>query len=217
MKTLVMLGSSSLAKELYWYIYDMRTRGIDTYEDYIFINDQLPESQTLEISSKTFSIQNHWNFNKKYEFIVAIGNPIVKKIMVEKALKAGLNPAETIIHPDAKIYGQDNQIGKGGFITPGSIFTTNIKIGDYIIINLNTTVGHDVILEDYVTINPGCQISGYVKVKEGTLIGTGTSIREGIVIGARNIIGAQCAVVKNIDETDGIYGGVPAKKIKSRI
>lgn len=217
MLILVLLGASSLARELVWYMLKDRDCKHDSF---VLVDDTTDAKTHLDFKSNGFILRvpiiKDWKFDKQYEFIVATGNPQTNRQMVEKALKAGLVPANTIIHPDAKAYGDDNKFGKGGFIAPGTIITTNATIGDYVIVNLNCTIGHDSILEDYVTFNPGVNCSGYVTIKNSTVLGTNVSIRDGVSVGARNIIGAQSAVVKNIDEEDGIYGGVPAKLIKRK-
>jgi hypothetical protein len=62
---------------------------------------------------------------KIYNFIVAVGNPKIKRILVEKAISAGLKPAETIIDPSAIIVDKKGvKIGLGGVIAPGCIITT---------------------------------------------------------------------------------------------
>jgi len=67
----------------------------------------------------------------------------------------------------------------------------------------NVSVGHNVILH-------GCQ------VKENVLIGMGAIIMDNVVIGENSIIAAGALVLENtVVEPGSIYGGVPAKKIKS--
>ena len=78
--------------------------------------------------------------------------------MVEKANDIGLKFC-SVIHPSAKM-SQYIDVGKGTIITAGNILTTQIKIGNHVIINLDCTIGHDSIIEDYCTILPGCHISG---------------------------------------------------------
>ena len=87
---------------------------------------------------------------------MGVGSPEFKRDFVEKALATGLKPAPTIVHPRAIIQGNDCELGVGGLITPGCALTTNIKIGDYVLLDLNCTVGHDTIISDYTSVSRGC-------------------------------------------------------------
>ena len=87
---------------------------------------------------------------------------------------------------------------------------------DYVTLNLSTTIGHDSRLGKFSTTNPGVHISGYVNIGELVEIGTGACIKNNTDIVSENLIGAQCAVVKNIEENNGVHVGIPNKKIKNR-
>lgn len=109
-------------------------------------------------------------------------------------------------------YGE-NRYGKGTIICPGTILTTNITIGNHVIINLNCTIGHDTEIGDFTTLSPGVNVSGNVKIGELCYIGTNAVIIEKITICDNVVIGAGGVVVKDITEP-GTYVGNPVKKIK---
>lgn len=153
------------------------------------------------------------SFEKFKEFVIGVGSPKIKRILVRKALASGLVPAPTIIHPRALVQGDDCEIGIGSIISPGCVITTNVRIGNYVLLNLNCTVGHDTILGDYVTCNPGCCISGNVTLGEGVMLGTGTVIREKINIAQDVQTGAQSCVVKDILDSNITVAGIPARKL----
>lgn len=210
MKGIVILGAAGLAKEFYYYV----KRACPHITEYIFVND-LDDGQTmLDIDGQEFKVVKDWNFETKHDFIVAVGKPSIKKQLVRKALDSGLKPHKTIVDPSSIVLiGLDN-IGFGGMISPGCVVTSNIKLGDYVTLNLNTTVGHDTIMGDYCTTNPGVHISGQITMGECNEFGTGCIVRDRLTIGSNKTFGAQTAVVKNIigNETE-IYVGVPSKKL----
>lgn len=208
MEEIVILGAGGFAREVYWHLQG-------EYNDFIFVDD-ITETQSIQFGHKSYSVVKDWNFVPYgiSKFIIGIGNPKAKKIMVEKALLAGLRPAPTFIHPRALV--QDAGIGVGGIVTPGCVVTTNVKIGDYVILNLNSTVGHDSILENYVTVNPGCSISGNAVIGEGASLGTGSVIKEKTVVHANVTVGAQSAVVSDLTEPL-VYVGIPAKPLIKRV
>lgn len=118
----------------------------------------------------------------------------------------------TFIHPSAQVY-TEHEIGEGSIICSNVVITSNVRIGNHVLVNLNSTIGHDTIIGDYCTINPNSSISGNCKIKSNVFIGSGSSIREKIEIESEAIIGLGTVVVKDIIE-EGTYVGVPSRKIK---
>jgi sugar O-acyltransferase (sialic acid O-acetyltransferase NeuD family) len=119
----------------------------------------------------------------------------------------------SLIHPSALLMSPDTiRIGKGAIICAGSILTTNISLGDFIIINLHSSVGHDCILGDFVSLMPGARLSGGVILEDGVYVGTNASILPGLRIGAGATIGAGAVVTKDVAPNSTVVG-VPAKAI----
>lgn len=206
MKTIIILGAGGFAREAYFHLIGSE------YQNFVFV-DESAKVNELVLGNKRHKVISDWDFAKvgTDRFLVGVGNPKAKLTMSTKAIGCGLKPAESFIHSRAIV--QDAEIGLGGIITPGCIVTTNVKIGNYVLLNLNSTVGHDTIIGDYVTVNPGCHISGNSVIGSNVLLGTGTAIRENIKIGDSIVTGAQAAVVTNLDEP-GTYVGVPARTIR---
>lgn len=139
--------------------------------------------------------------------VIAIGNGTVREIIVKNyphlnwgVIDAGQSFGEVVL-------------GIGTIICPGTILTTDIKIGNHVILNLNCTVGHDTVIGDYTTASPGVNISGNVTIGKRCYLGTNSVIREKISICDDVVIGAGGVVVKDITEP-GTYVGNPVKKIK---
>ena len=209
---IIILGAAGLAKEFFLY----SRRAHPEFQEFYFVND-LDDGQTeIQIDNEIFPVIKDWKFEKNLPFIVAVGNPNIKQKLVEKALLSGLKPHKTIIDPSALVL-PGNQIGVGGLIAPGCILTTNIKLGDYVTLNLNTTVGHDTTISDFCTTNPGVHISGQIEIGKFNEFGTGCIVRDRLKIGSHKTFGAQSAVVKNIEsEEKSIWVGVPASKMDRR-
>ena len=144
--------------------------------------------------------------------INAVGSPRSKKKLIEKAISKNVQFC-SVIHPTAQM-SPYIEIGKGTIITAGNILTTQIKIGDHVILNLDCTVGHDSIIEDYCTIAPGAHISGNVHFEKGVDFGTGAVINQGFTVGAWSIIGSGAVVVSDIPPNVTAVG-IPAKVIKT--
>lgn len=210
MEGIIILGAAGLAKEFYYYI----KRAKPNLETFLFVNDLNDNQKTIEIDGKIFPVIKDWVFEKNYDFVVAVGSPRIKKILVDKALSVGLKPHETIVDPNAIILIPKENLGFGGIISPGCVVTTNIKFGNYVTLNLNTTVGHDTEIGDFCTTNPGVHISGECKIGSMNEFGTGCILKDRLVIGSNKVFGAQTAIVKNIlDDNTDIYVGIPSKKL----
>ena len=144
----------------------------------------------------------------KYKVIVAVGNPIDRKRIVELLPKN--TKYFTHIHKSVKIMDSNIEIGEGSIICAGSIITTNVKIGKHTHLNLLSTIGHDTTVGDYFTTAPGAKISGNCNIGECVYFGTNSSVREKITICDNVTIGLNGGVVKNINKS-GIYVGVPTR------
>ena len=210
MNGIIILGAAGLAKEFYYYV----KRANPQITEYIFVNDLDDGQTTLDIDGNEFKVVKDWKFDVKYDFIVAVGKPSIKKQLVSKALNVGLKPHKTIVDPSSIVLMSVDNLGVGGMVSPGCVVTSNIKLGDYVTLNLNTTIGHDTIIGDYCTTNPGVHISGQITMGECNEFGTGCIVRDRLTIGSNKTFGAQTAVVKNIigDESE-IYVGIPSKKL----
>lgn len=150
---------------------------------------------------------------KKYVdcyFIIGIGSNRVRKIISEKYSNLKWY---TAIHPSS-IIGSDVSIKEGTVIMAGTVINTGTVVGKHCIVNTSSSLDHDNILEDYVHISPGSHLAGTVRISEGTWICTGVTIINNITIGKNNIIGAGATVIKNIEEENSTFVGIPVKKLK---
>lgn len=146
---------------------------------------------------------------------IALGEPKYKEQIEKNILdKCGNLLYPNLIHPNANISRSSvNNLGMGNIICNGVTFTTNIKLGKFVIVNINSTVGHNVVVGDYCTINPLVAISGDVTIKRGALIGAGASIKQKIVIGENSIVGLGAIVVKDVED-DSVVICKAAEKLR---
>lgn len=107
----------------------------------------------------------------------------------------------------------------------------NSYIGDYstiqsakncsVIIGNNCSISHNVRIytssneanQNMNTIDEKVKVFGDVIIGNGVWIGANVFINPNIIIGDNVIVGANSVVSKNL-ETNGVYGGVPAKLIR---
>lgn len=177
----------------------------DGYEKGIMVNGYPNLGKTEDLNKWETSIS----------LAVSIGNPVIKKGILDKITNP-LVDYPTLIHPSAWIGDKEFvEIGKGCIICAGNMITTNIRMGDFVILNLECTVGHDTIIKDYAAFMPSVNISGEVTIGEGVYVGTGAKIINQLEIGEYTIVGAGAVVSKTLPAHCTAVG-VPAKVIKFR-
>ncbi len=147
--------------------------------------------------------------------ILAIGNNWTRKNVAKKVnrIAPDLDFVSTI-HPSV-IVGKGVKIGKGTAILPGSIVNANAIIGDFCILNTNSSLGHDGLMNDFSSIASGVCTGGDLVLGRFSAISLGANIIEKITIGEHSIIGAGSLVVKNVGSHSVVYGS-PARFIRRR-
>lgn len=144
---------------------------------------------------------------------VSIGSPKIKKKILNRITNS-LVDYPTLIHPSVWIGDEEFvEIGKGCIICAGVMITTNVKIKDFVILNLQCTVGHDTVINSNAAFMPSVNISGEVNIGEGVYVGTGAKIINQLEIGEYTIVGAGAVVAKTLPAHCTAVG-VPAKPIK---
>lgn len=141
-------------------------------------------------------------------FVLGIGNPIIRRLLVGKLEGAGLRPF-TAVHPSAT-FGARTQLGEGVVVCAGVAISNNVRLGQQVHLNPNVTIGHDAVLDEFVSINPAAVISGEVRIGSETLVGSAATILQNLTVGERTVIGAGAVVTKSVP-SDVVVKGVPGR------
>jgi sugar O-acyltransferase (sialic acid O-acetyltransferase NeuD family) len=144
--------------------------------------------------------------------VFAIGNPKVKKYVVEIVKANQYLKFPVLVHPTVLMDSNFVHLGEGCIITANNVITTNINIGKHVIVNLSCTIGHDTSIGHYSSIMPGVNISGEVAMHEGVYVGTGAKIINQLTLGQWSVVGAGAVVSKDVAPHTTVVG-VPAKPL----
>lgn len=212
MKDIAIFGVGGFGREVLTLIKDIN-KIKPTYNIVGFFDDGHEKSEIVNsypVLGKTEEL-NAWP--TEICIAISIGNPEIKKRVIDKISNPNVS-CPTLIHPNVVIGDSEYvRIGQGCIICAGNIITTNIEIGDFVILNLCCTVGHDTVIKDYAAFMPSCNISGEVLIEEGVYCGTGVKIINQTSIGEYATIGAGAVVTKPIPGHCTAVG-VPAKVVK---
>jgi len=207
----VIIGSGGCGREVCWVF-------LENAKEWNFLGfvDDNPALQGSSLCDLPVLGDFGWlerNGRKNFRVVCAVGNPHVRKQLVQRAAALGLTFA-TVLHPSVHP-SRWVEIGPGSVICAGTILTTHVKIGAHVILNLACTVSHDSIIGAYCNINPGCHISGTVHIGDGVELGTGAVIIQNKSVGEWSTIGAGAVVTTDIPAFVTAVG-IPCRVIKTR-
>ncbi|WP_394121306.1 acetyltransferase [Planococcus donghaensis] len=209
MKKIVIIGAGGFGREVAWLV--ERINQVKEEWNIIGFVDDEEGIQGKEVNGYTVVGNIEWLKEQELHVVNAIADPLVKKKVIER-LDGSKNTYPVLIDPSV-IYSSSVSFGEGSIICAANILTTNIKVGNHVIINLDCTIGHDAIIGDYSTVLPSVNVSGFVETKECVSVGTGSAVIQGVKIGANTVIGAGSVVVKELP-ANCVAVGAPAKPIK---
>lgn len=128
---------------------------------------------------------------------------------------AGMNIGNSGVRSGCKFSGSNIEIKNGAFIN----HNTFINCDEKVTIGNNVYIAFDVLIttNSHEVGNPTQRAQGTrrlpIAIGDGSWIGARATILPGVSIGEGCIIAAGAVVVKNC-EANGLYAGVPAKRIK---
>lgn len=152
------------------------------------------------------------NRTEPADVVIGIGHPKIRRRIVQQLEAQPQLTFPNLIHPSVEMDMTCVSLGQGNIITKGVVMTCDIVIGDFNLINWNTTIGHDVRIGSCNVVNPGCNLSGFVVVGDDCLIGTGTQVLEHCSISSGVIVGAGAVVTRSLAQV-GTYVGIPAREL----
>jgi sugar O-acyltransferase (sialic acid O-acetyltransferase NeuD family) len=141
-------------------------------------------------------------------YLCGIGMPGLKEKLITPLLAAGAQFL-TLVHPQAMV-GPRVKLGRGSVICPGAILSADISLGEFVLVNLNSTIGHDATLGDWTSLSAQCDITGHVKVADRVFMGSRATVIPGKKVGSGSIVGAGAVVVADVPPGVTVVGN-PAR------
>ena len=217
---LAIFGAGGLGREVLVLIHQIN-QATPTWELVGFFDDQLPAApQNLGLPYRGTSadlLALGQNAAQPLHVAVAVGRSQSRAAVVARLRAAGPGlrfPA--LIHPAvAQQPYQRLRIGAGCIIQQGCILTTDIVLGEFVLLNLGCTVGHDAVLDDFCSLMPHANVGGAAHLGAGVYLGTNATIIQGVRVGAQTIVGAGAVAIRDLPAHVTAVG-VPAKSINNK-
>jgi sugar O-acyltransferase (sialic acid O-acetyltransferase NeuD family) len=211
-------GTAGFAKETDWLIQEIGSYAGDDYTTDYFV----AENGNILIGTEINGVRviSEDQFQSDFRDVpkncfIAVGSPAVKELIYNNIRMTPNTEFPNLIHPSVNFDRRKNKVkmGFGNIICAKNVITTDIIIGNFVHMNLDSTIGHDSVIGDYTTISPGVHISGNVLIGKSVFLGTGACVLEQVQVADHVKLGAGAVLVKSTPTT-GTYVGVPAKRIE---
>jgi sugar O-acyltransferase (sialic acid O-acetyltransferase NeuD family) len=214
MKDIVILGAGGLGREVLFELRELNKRGAGF--NILGFADDSPDMNGKTINGVSVLGGSDWlkRCGKPLCVVIAVGSARVRRMLYERIrTNANLSFPNIIAHD--VICSENVTFGEGCIVCFSDVFTVDIRVGSFVLVNNACTIGHDAVLDDFVTLYPGVKVSGNVHIKEDCEIGAGSCIIQGKTVGENTIVGAGAVVIDNLPACCTAVG-VPARVIKTR-
>lgn len=205
---ILIYGAGGLGREVLSLI-----RTLDTFDAIGFLDDSVRRGTEIKGLKVLGGEEVLHGFDGKVNVVLAFGDPVVKSMRARR-LDSRYLQYPPIVHPAAILQDPASiELGSGCVIGAGSILTTDIRIGDHTLVNINCTIGHDSKVGRCSSLMPGVNVAGEVLVGNEVLVGSGAALINRIVIGDRATVGMGAVVLQDVP-AGMVVAGVPARAIR---
>lgn len=146
-----------------------------------------------------------------YEMFIAIGYTKLNEPRKNKYFEArqkGYTLASYVSSKSTSWPGLE--VGENTFIMEDNTIMPFCKIGNNVLVWVNSILAHHMIINDHVTITSHCAIGGKVVIEEQAFVGLNATIRNDLTVGKGAVIATCTNVVSNVPEYSVMIGN-PAK------
>lgn len=173
-----------------------------------FVDDVLVESFKYDAEVSKFKDLIASNCLVNAEFVIANGEPMVRKEIAESLRACGAKMG--LLIDGSSIVVESARIEEGVVVAPFCSISSSSVLSRNCCINTASIIGHDVCIGENSVISSMVNMGGASVVGENSYIGMGAMIKDGLRIGSNSIVGMGSVV--HTDIPDGVIAlGNPAR------
>jgi sugar O-acyltransferase (sialic acid O-acetyltransferase NeuD family) len=174
-----------------------------------FFDDGFPIGHSNEYGAILGGIDELNNWKDKISVVLAIGNPLILKSVLDKITNLEID-FPNIIAPDILFFDRDFfSMGHGNVLGFRTIISCNVHVGCFNNLNTGVFLGHDTRVGDYNMFNPSVRISGEVTIGNGNFFGVNSIVLQRKKIGNWIVLGANSVIIRKTKDST-TYMGNPA-------
>jgi|GEM_PF-138426 len=206
----LIVGAGGFGREVYsWTLGQLHAAGanqrVGFLDDDATVLDRFPELKRLWVGRIA-----DYEPQSGDRLLMAIGDPLAKLAVAEQLTARGARFA-SYIHPTA-VLASDVHVGTGSIICPSVVICCNVRLGDFVLMNVGSLAGHDSTIGDGCTLSPHADVAGQVVLERGVFLGCHAVILPKIHVGEFSRIGAGSVIISQVKPHVTMMG-VPAKRI----
>lgn len=214
MKDIILIGSGGCMREIAWQLQQCSTQQwniagyIDSHEPEEDFGILVGKQKIPYLGGDDVLLQKREPVNAA----VCVGEPALRKKIVQKLKKNEMIQFPGLILGHTEIC-EDVSMGEGVIVSMDVRVSTNVRLGNFVFLNIGSMVCHDGCIGDFTTLSPDVKLAGNVSVGTAGNIGIGTRVIQGISIGNSVVTGAGSVIVRDVEDNCTV-AGVPAGKIR---
>ena len=210
MQHLIIVGARGWGREVSWLATGCTGYGTD-FDIKGFLDDKADALDGLGNYPPILSSVEEYTPKEDDVFIIALGYPKPKMEYARKIQDKGgkfinLIHKEAVIHPTA-------ELGVGLIVDARASISANVKVGNFVTFQRDSTIGHDAIIGDYCMLNSFSFMGGYASIGNGSELATMAQIIPHVHVGSNCMVGAGSVVIRKVKDGTTVFG-VPAKKVE---
>lgn len=207
MSNLVLVAASGLAREVLALLHAQGRRVEALLDDDPDLHGQSVDG--VPVAGGLEMVKEHAGA----ELLVCAGKGSARRRIVHRLNGLGVEPDRfaAVVHPSVEMP-RDCTLGRGTIVLAHAVLTTNVHIGEHVVVMPHVTLTHDNVVEDFATLCSGVTLGGGVRVGSGAYLGMGSCVRERVTVGRDSLLGMGAALVGDLPAHQ-TWAGVPARVI----
>lgn len=205
---IIIVGAGGFGREVYLWAKESFSTNHYRIKGFLDDNPRILDNYDMDIG--IIGNLDNYEIKNRDRFLFAIGDIDTKKRIVTNLKKKGAKFL-TLVHPTA-IVADTAKIGEGAIVCPFCLVSDNVRLDDFVMMNIYSSCGHDVKVGDYCILSPYATLNGFVILEDEVFLGTHSTIIPYRKIGYKSKISANSVVMRDVLPNKIVFG-VPGKPI----